>query len=59
LNARVGNPISHGQVIDITRDLKSHRIQPKSIEALLRGSRVYVAPPPPKAEPVSDILWAG
>jgi len=53
LNPRVGNPISHGQVVDISRDLKARRIQPNSLEALLKGSRVYVPPPPPKAEPVS------
>jgi hypothetical protein len=57
LNPKVGNPISHGQVIDISRDLHAHQIQPRSsLETLLRGSKVYVPPPPPKAEPVSDIL---
>lgn len=53
---KVGNPISHGQVIDISRDLKARRIQPNNLEALLRGSKVYTPPPPPKPEPVSDIL---
>lgn len=53
-NPKVGNPISHGQVIDISCDLKSHGIQPSSLEALLKGSRVYVPFPEPKAEPVSD-----
>jgi hypothetical protein len=57
-NPKVGKPISHGQVIDITRDLKARRIQPRSLDSLLRGSKVYVPPPPPKAEPVSDSLWA-
>jgi hypothetical protein len=52
---KVGNPISHGQVIDISSDLKARRIQPNNLEALLRGSRVYTPPPPPKTEPVSDI----
>ena len=55
-NPKVGNPISHGQVVDISRDLKAHRIQPNSLEALLKGSRVYVPPPQPKVEPVSGIL---
>jgi hypothetical protein len=50
---KVGNPISHGQVVDICRDLKARGIQPNSLEALLKGSKVYVPPPPPKAEPVS------
>jgi hypothetical protein len=56
-NPKVGNPISHGQVIDITRGLKAHRIHPRNLDSLLRGSKVYVPPPPPKAEPVSDSLW--
>jgi hypothetical protein len=54
LNPKVGNPISHGQIIDISRDLVALRILPNNLEALLRGSKVYVPPPPPKAEPVSD-----
>jgi TMEM199 family protein len=52
-NPAVGNPISHGQVLDVARDLKA--IRPTSLEALLRGSKVYIPPPPPKSEPVSDI----
>lgn len=51
---KIGGPISHGQVIDIARKLKTRRIQPKSLEALLKGSKVYIAPPLPKPEPVSD-----
>ncbi|PMD42760.1 hypothetical protein L207DRAFT_543335 [Hyaloscypha variabilis F] len=51
---KVGNPISHGQVVDICRDLKARGIQPNSLEALLKGSKVYVPPPPPKAEPTSE-----
>ncbi|KAE9369235.1 hypothetical protein N431DRAFT_413049 [Stipitochalara longipes BDJ] len=54
LNPKVGNPISHGQVVDISRDLKARRIQPDSLEALLKGSRVYVSPPPPRVEPNSE-----
>jgi hypothetical protein len=53
---KVGDPISHGQVIDISRDLKARRIQSSSLETLLKGSKVYIPPPPPKAEPVSDIV---
>ena len=56
LYPRVGNPISHGQVVDISRDLKRHGIQPLSLEALLRGSKVYAPPPPARVEPVSYIL---
>lgn len=55
-NPIVGNPISHGQVVDISRDLKGRGIQPLSLEALLKGSKVYAPPPPPRVEPVSYIL---
>ncbi|KAM3072090.1 hypothetical protein ACMFMF_007484 [Clarireedia jacksonii] len=49
---RIGNPISHGQVLGIWRDLKSHDKSCPSLETLLQGSRVYIRPPPPKPEPV-------
>lgn len=55
-NPKVGNPISHGQVVDIARDMKARRIQPSGLEALLKGSRVYVPAPLPKLEPVSGDL---
>jgi hypothetical protein len=48
-----GKPISHGQVLDLWRDLKASGEAELSLEQLLRGSHVYVAPPPPKPEPVS------
>lgn len=54
---RIGNPISHGQVMDLWKELKARDVTPKSLDALLRGARVYVPPPEPKVEPVwSDIL---
>ncbi|PMD19189.1 hypothetical protein NA56DRAFT_575805 [Hyaloscypha hepaticicola] len=53
-NPMVGNPISHGQVVDISRDLKSRGVQPLSLEALLRGSKVYAPPPLPRVEPTSE-----
>ncbi|KAH8752623.1 endoplasmic reticulum-based factor for assembly of V-ATPase-domain-containing protein [Hyaloscypha finlandica] len=52
-NPKVGNPISHSQVVDIARDMKARRIQPSGLEALLKGSRVYVPAPLPKLEPTS------
>lgn len=55
LSPTVGNPISHGQVIDMSRNLNARRIHPSNLETLLRGSKVYVPSPPSKAEPVSDI----
>ena len=59
-----GNPISHGQLIEISRKLKQIREEVEGREAqdhnmichmddLLRGSRIYVEPPKPKVEPVS------
>lgn len=48
-----GKPISHGQVVDLWKDLKGHGPKKFSLENLLKGSSVYVPPPPPKPEPVS------
>jgi hypothetical protein len=52
----VGNAISHGQIIDLSRSFKSKGITPKSLDTLLRGARVYIPPSAPKAEPVRHIL---
>lgn len=60
----VGKPISHGQLIDISRHLKN-RYQtaneeglqaPYHLDELLRGSKIYIPPPPPKKEPVSRLI---
>lgn len=58
-NSAVGNPIGHDEIIAISRLLKTH-IKKKGIESvpfrledLLRGSRVFLEPPKPTAEPVS------
>lgn len=50
---QVGNPISHGQAIALSHKLKAQNITPNTLDGLLRGARVYIAPPPPKPEPVS------
>lgn len=58
--ASVGNPISHGQLIDISRYLKRNpeKVPDKDAEVpihlneLLRGCAMYVAPPVPKPEKV-------
>lgn len=55
LNPRLGNQISHGQVIDLSRQLKAKDLSPRNLDMLLRGSKVYVPPPPPKPEPVSAL----
>jgi hypothetical protein len=54
-NPKLGNPISHGQVIDLSRALKAQGLSPSSLDMLLNGARVYVAPPAPKPEPVSTL----
>ncbi|PQE19346.1 ATPase vacuolar ER assembly factor Vma12 protein [Rutstroemia sp. NJR-2017a BVV2] len=51
---KIGNPISHGQVLDIWRNWKSHDESCPSLETLLQGSRVYIPPPPPKPEPSAE-----
>ena len=52
-NPQLGNPVSHGQLLDISSQLKAQGLSPRSLDVLLRGSRVYVPPPSPKPEPVS------
>src|SRR4051812_13096141 len=42
---KLGDPISHGQVIDLWKEMKARSPSPKTLELLLRGSRVYVPPP--------------
>jgi hypothetical protein len=48
----VGNPISHSQVLHLSRTLKSSNCHPYHLDELLRGCKVYIAPPPPKKKPV-------
>lgn len=55
-NPQVGNPISHDQAIDLSRQLKAQNITPNTLDELLRGARVYIAPPPPKPEPASSLF---
>ncbi|KAK1994898.1 hypothetical protein LX36DRAFT_660139 [Colletotrichum falcatum] len=50
----VGNPVTHGQVLDLWRDLKSEGIDGFSLEGLLRGACVYIPAPPPKPEPSAE-----
>ena len=53
LNPKLGNAISHGQLINLSRKLKAHGFSPRSLDILLSGARIYNAPPPPKPEPVN------
>lgn len=48
----VGKPISHGQLVDLWKQLQETSKSAPSLENLLRGAKVYVPPPPPKPEPV-------
>ncbi|KAK7941364.1 uncharacterized protein PG986_013751 [Apiospora aurea] len=50
-DAAVGKPVSHGQVIDLWKQLKSLGHTKYSLEDLLRGATVYIPPLPPKPEP--------
>lgn len=60
-----GNPITHGQIIAISKTLKEIKTNAPNGESniqvsyhlddLLRGSKVYVEPPKPKAEPVGSL----
>ena len=60
-HAAIGDPISHSQIIGISRLLKScssaavdSDAAVYSLERLLKGSRIYVEPPPTKPEPTSE-----
>ena len=59
----LGKPISHTQVIALSRCLRTHvgsqhdtdsiKDLAHDLDTLLRGSKVHIEPPKPKAEPVS------
>ena len=59
-----GNPITHAKIIAISKTLKAIRTDEVSgnvdtnvsyhLDDLLRGAKVYVEPPKPKAEPVGS-----
>lgn len=50
----IGNPISHARVLELSKELKKHNIEPYHLDALLRGSTVWVAPKPKPKEPTSE-----
>ncbi|KAJ4269495.1 hypothetical protein NW762_001155 [Fusarium torreyae] len=47
----LGKPISHGQIVDLWKRLKTQGSSSFTLEQLLRGASVYIPPPPPKPEP--------
>ena len=52
-----GNPISHSQLIDLSKLLKKHDDHtPTTLSALLRSTTVYVPPPPPKPTQTPEYL---
>ncbi|KXH52032.1 hypothetical protein CSIM01_07851 [Colletotrichum simmondsii] len=50
----IGDPITHSQILDLWKSLKTEGIEGFSLEGLLRGARVYIPPPPPKPEPSAE-----
>lgn len=52
----VGNPVSHTQLIAVSKSLRNqHKNLPSyssHLDDLLRGSSMYIQTPAPKAEPV-------
>ncbi|KAL4739777.1 endoplasmic reticulum-based factor for assembly of V-ATPase-domain-containing protein [Aspergillus similis] len=63
----LGKPISHDQIIRISRYLKETQSSDnpdggggtsvdRSLDALLRGTKLYIPPPPPKPEPTPEYL---
>lgn len=54
-SATVGNPISHGQIVDLWKALGGNNAAKYNLECLLKGSAVYIPPPPPKPEPVRPV----
>ncbi|KAJ0165591.1 hypothetical protein CTA2_10690 [Colletotrichum tanaceti] len=50
----VGNPITHRQILDLSKKLRSEGVDGFSLEGLLRGATVYIPPPPPKPEPSAE-----
>jgi len=50
----VGKPISHSQIIKLSRELKNESVSPCYLVDLLRGSKVYVLPSPGKPKPTSE-----
>jgi hypothetical protein len=60
---KIGHPISHGQLVDISKYLRSKpekvegkkvddRRVPTHLSELLKGCSIYSPPPKPKPEPV-------
>ena len=57
-NARVGQPISHLQLLVLAKTLPQKHYTPSALDHLLRGTEVYIPPPPPKPEPVGHVTFS-
>jgi hypothetical protein len=64
-DAEVGKPITHSQLIDLSKILRNHSTKfaekdnedgsiTYSLDSLLKGSQLYIPPPPPKKEPTPE-----
>lgn len=51
---KIGSPISHAQVLELSKELKANNIEPYHLDTLLLGSTIWTPPPPPKKEPTSE-----
>ncbi|TQS37388.1 hypothetical protein Golomagni_02141 [Golovinomyces magnicellulatus] len=47
---KVGNPITHLQILDLSKLMKCRAHGSYSLEKMLRGSKIYIPPPLPKPE---------
>jgi hypothetical protein len=54
LQPEIGKPISHNQILTLSKQLKANSLEPYHLDILLCSSKVYIPPPRPKPEPVSD-----
>lgn len=50
----VGKPISHGQILHTIKTLRAKGHSGFRLEAMLRGSALYVPPPPPKPQQTDE-----
>jgi hypothetical protein len=52
----IGQPITHGQIIEIWKESMRRGHAEFTLEDMLRGATIYVPPRPPKPEPVR-LTW--
>ncbi len=52
--AKIGGPISHVQILKLSKELKRINSPPYHLDALLRAAHIYTPPPPPKPTQTSE-----